>query len=687
MKRLSLLLCAILMYLTLPAQALRDSHKLSPALRHVVRQHHRQTLSSQDNRHICLLMKCDGDASSVLSRHGGTLLATIGEVLVADVPIARIETLASEACVQRLEAERMPRPEMRVTPGYVNATPAYAGTDLPQAFDGTGVIAGSVDCGHDFTHPFFLDDDGKTRVKYFIDFNQKNSDGIWGKEYTTPETITQAQHSVGNSAHGTHVLGIMAGSEVLQFHGIAPGADLCVADFNSERSEFESPDGGITSARCILGFKRLFDYADAHQQPCVINFSNGESTTFAIGRTLEREALETLVGAGHIIVSAAGNDGDKYRYVVKPASVQSTTVMMDVGVLDPEIIADVRTNSEMNVVIRLGNNTFTFNTAEIREAEGQYLSLSRLIDGNTVTISAERVDCEADSIGTVYAFRGNYPTLSYPYYNNCTITLQGEGEAELLSDIFVCPLSSTGANNYLQTGYNLGWPAELDCIICVGSTNYSNGAGLLSYFSSVGPTIDHRMKPDVVAPGSNIISAANSFSSRGNSGSYSVLYNNKMYYFISLSGTSMASPVMAGAVAVWLQACPTLTPEDVKATIRATSTHPERTMDYPNHKYGWGQVDVYNGLLHVLNVADGIAEPRMLGSDMKMEWDGNTLSIDGNAMKGHQYSMTVYDMQGRKLRQVDMQDNMNLSTLPQGVYIVNLHADDKSLSGSTLIRK
>lgn len=685
MKRLYFLLGALLITATLSAQVLRDGHKMSPYLRHTVRKHHSLMTGIKDARGICLLMKCNGDAEKLLTRHGGTLLATIGEVQVAEVPMASVEALAAESEVQRLEAERMPRPAMRVTPGYVNATPVYQGTDLPQAYDGTGVVAGSVDVGHDFTHPSFLDADGKTRVKYFIDYNVKNSKGVWGKEYTTSDAIALVQHSKNIDLHGTHVLGIMGGSVVSQFRGMAPGADLCVADFNSDREDFESPDGGVTSARCILGFKSIFDYADAHNQPCVINFSSGESTTFTIGRTLEREALENMVGAGRIIVAAAGNEGDEYRYVVKPAGVNKTTVLMSGGLVDSEINADVRTDSDIDVIIKLGSTSFTFNTAEIKEAEGQYVSIEKLVNGTTVTISGERVDCEADSAGVVYTFRGAYPYSYYPYLNDCTITLEGEGEAELLSDFYVCPLSSAGSNNYLQEGYNVGWPGELDCIICVGSTNYSNGGGKLSYFSSVGPTLDNRFKPDVVAPGSYIISAANSFSSEGSSGNYSVTYNGKKYYFISLSGTSMASPVMAGTVALWLQACPTLTPEDVKTAIRATATHPDADMTYPNNQYGWGQVDVYNGLLHLLNVT-GIAEPRPLSKELKMEWNGKTLTIDAEALRGHNYSMTVYDTKGQKLRELNGRSSLDLSTLPKGVYIVNLHADSKTLSGSTLIR-
>ena len=72
-----------------------------------------------------------------------------------------------------------------------------------------------------------------------------------------------------------------------------------------------------------------------------------------------------------------------------------------------------------------------------------------------------------------------------------------------------------------------------------------------------------RIKPDVVVPGLNINAAYNSFYADFNAISknltYSFPYNGKTYYYLAESGTSMASPVVAGAIALWLQAKPDLT--------------------------------------------------------------------------------------------------------------------------------
>lgn len=94
-------------------------------------------------------------------------------------------------------------------------------------------------------------------------------------------------------------------------------------------------------------------------------------------------------------------------------------------------------------------------------------------------------------------------------------------------------------------------PGSAEKAITVGASNGTS----MAYFSSPGPTIEGRIKPDVVAPGYNITSCDNS--------------TNNAY--IEHSGTSMASPFVAGLAALIKQAHPALTPEEVKAVIMANA--------------------------------------------------------------------------------------------------------------------
>ena len=115
-------------------------------------------------------------------------------------------------------------------------------------------------------------------------------------------------------------------------------------------------------------------------------------------------------------------------------------------------------------------------------------------------------------------------------------------------------------------------PGAADKVITVGATDKSD---VLAYFSSTGPTLDYRVKPDVVAPGVDIVAARASGTSMG-----SPLNS----YYTSASGTSMATPHVAGAAALILQ--------------KAKDSIPNWILEPPQH---------YNAFPTSYNWIDGIA--------------------------------------------------------------------------------
>lgn len=117
-------------------------------------------------------------------------------------------------------------------------------------------------------------------------------------------------------------------------------------------------------------------------------------------------------------------------------------------------------------------------------------------------------------------------------------------------------------------------------MICVGATSHrlsirnaagqefsgskETEAGKIGYYSSTGPAINDVSKPDVVAPGTNVVSSYSSFFHPDKEVVGFSDYDDKRYPWGVNTGTSMSAPVVTGVIALWLQARPELTPQDVR---------------------------------------------------------------------------------------------------------------------------
>lgn len=103
-------------------------------------------------------------------------------------------------------------------------------------------------------------------------------------------------------------------------------------------------------------------------------------------------------------------------------------------------------------------------------------------------------------------------------------------------------------------------------IITVGSSDDE----MTTNYSGRGPTIDCVIKPDITAPGTNILSCFGSS------------------HYIKKSGTSMATPVISGAIALYLEKNPTVTNKMVKLKLRSSCDD----LGYPPNQQGWGRINL-----------------------------------------------------------------------------------------------
>ena len=176
--------------------------------------------------------------------------------------------------------------------------------------------------------------------------------------------------------------------------------------------------------------------------------------------------------------------------------------------------------------------------------------------------------------------------------------------------VIVCASGNLGLTEYIAS------PSSADSSICVGATTHSKSIDrsddLVTSFSQEGVRADDgdadhvdEMKPNVVAPGNGIISA------NGDPTTDGTLYK-------GLSGTSMASPHVAGCVALLLQADPTLTALEIRSILQNTADHNmgNEKGDRPNDPFGidpnydpgcgWGEVDVFAAAKEALNSTSGV---------------------------------------------------------------------------------
>jgi len=158
-------------------------------------------------------------------------------------------------------------------------------------------------------------------------------------------------------------------------------------------------------------------------------------------------------------------------------------------------------------------------------------------------------------------------------------------------------------------------PANDPFVITVGATDDRGTASTsddrLASYSGFGTTIDGFDKPELVAPGSNIVSliaAPNDVLALAHPGNLV-----GMAYF-RMSGTSMSAPMVAGAAALLLQSNPNLTPDQVKYRLMATA----RPFDTPTHT-GAGYLDIYAAVhgTTTQSANTGIPASQLL-------WTGNT---------------------------------------------------------------
>jgi subtilisin family serine protease len=166
--------------------------------------------------------------------------------------------------------------------------------------------------------------------------------------------------------------------------------------------------------------------------------------------------------------------------------------------------------------------------------------------------------------------------------------------------------------------------------------------------------------------------------------------NGRTYVWGANIGTSMSAPVVAGTIALWLQANPQLTREDIMGIFQRTCRLPDTTLPYPNNDYGYGEIDAYRGLLDILGLT-GIKElSQHQLTDVQIRVDEGQLLLSLPHALVTPLTLSLYSTAGVQLLKTTIPAGNTcytypLPNLPTGVYAVQLTGG--GLTGSQLIRK
>ena len=193
----------------------------------------------------------------------------------------------------------------------------------------------------------------------------------------------------------------------------------------------------------------------------------------------------------------------------------------------------------------------------------------------------------------------------------------------------------------------MGAPADAPSVFTVGAVN---SAGTIASFSSFGPTYDNRVKPDVLAQGQGV---------------FIISHTSNLSY--ASSGTSFASPVMAGVVACFWQAFPNLTNMQIMQRIRESADR----YNNPNAQYGYGIPNFQSAYSTVLNVDEVRLMDKVSIYPNPLK---NTFTLNIGALKLNNIDIQIFNVIGKKVFEERnlKSENINVSHLNSGVYILKI---------------
>lgn len=575
-------------------------------------------------------------------------------------------------------------------------------TSNNKVYTGKGVMIGVLDSGFDPNHPMFLNAEGKSRFKMIKTTN--------GKLLTTPEEIANFTTDNQYNSHATHVAGIAAGNYMgsnFQLQGVATGADLAMGPVSMEVSNLEY-------------LKYLGEYCKKNNERLVINMSFGQNVGPHDGTDVYTQALNEIIKKYDIVACMSAGNQANLQIIQKKTlesdedemkAIYNTTA--SINTIDQYITTSNPSPINMDlVIIRLKTKqvyaTYPIiinGTAQNVIVSDDYLSGHIYAAEETIHDGLKGYSIKSDDATNVksgyligYVIKGEagqelatYSGASCPYYTktagwnenftgNGSILNEACGEETIIVGAYVSKESATFKSG-TRTIYG-NYKTAYGC-----TTN-----DILSS-SSFGTTYTGEDLPHICAPGAYIESAANRYETVNTSLTRTVTDGTASVPFCSKMGTSMSSPYMAGVAALWLEANPLLTHQEIKEIAMKTAIN-DKACNEDNHfidegrQAGAGKIDAYAGLMYILNENETtlIKTPEEKSFLIRQIANGTYEAYQAGATT---MSATLYNMDGKVIASNNNNGNtisINTSNANKGIYLLKVSTGKSSHIQKIVIR-
>lgn len=696
------------------------------------------------NGQVCvsaLIKVSDAAMANDNLKNMGVFIGTkAGDIWTVQVPVEKMNAFTTTAGIAYIQLDEPLKPNLDVARRTTRVDSVHKGYNLPMAYSGKDVVIGVIDFGFDYTHPSFYDTLGtKYRIQrvWELDGTGTPPPGYaYGREDRDTNSIRQRGTDNAHQMHGTSVTGIAAGSGYgsnlnSRFRGMAYNADIVLVGVRRDSIGGQWMEGSFTDF--IDGVNYIFRYADSVHKPAVVNISWGSQSGAHDGTSLFNQACDNLTGAGKIVVMSAGNEGEEKIHLSKTFTATDTTIStfltftpgtyqrtwVDVwgepgktfcgevtlynnGVGNTTQFVCIDDNiHDMNLVGAAGNDTctvqFITSSAEPNGKPRMTInifnhtadSVGITLKGTSGTIHAwdeyyyygfpHGFQSAFDSLGRTWAVTGN---------TTSTVSDMGAAQSVLLVGAYA---SKTGYIN--MNGQQLSYSGYVS-------------ANRIVPFSSHGPMIDGRIKPDIAAPGLTIATSVTSYDTSytpsGSNGSgivsgYTDPNTGRKYYYGEFLGTSAAAPAASGIVALLLQVNPALTPAQLKDVLFSTAIVDNYTGAIPatgTNIWGHGKINAYAAIKKVIqDLGVYNFQGKKLDCVLFPNPNEGVFTLDYTGDRNEKLNVSVYNISGQVVSAQEWavnsgtnQKELNLSYLAKGYYVVKLASATGSVSIKTLVK-